>query len=98
MTQYGKRTVQFPVAPEEAADLVRRIGEQMAGGVISLDGRVIDLEGYESIGISLKRGGSGLRARVKVKFPRRPGEEADASGADDAQGSDKSGEPDEDDD
>lgn len=81
MTQYGKRTVQFPVTPEEAPDLVRRIGEQMASGVITLDGRSIEIDGYESIGISLKRTGDKLRARVKVKFPKRPGEMGDAGDA-----------------
>lgn len=80
MTQYGKRTVQFPITPEEAPALVRRIGEQMATGVISLEGRSIEIDGYESIGISLKRTGDRLRARVKVKFPKRPGEADDDAG------------------
>ena len=80
MTQYGKRTVQFPIAPEDAPELVRRVGEQMSTGTITLDGRSIDIEGYESIGISLKRTGDKLRARVKVKFPKRPGEAGDDAG------------------
>ncbi|WP_353117584.1 hypothetical protein [Nitratidesulfovibrio sp.] len=89
MTQFGKRTVQFPVTPEEVPALVSRIGEQMAAGVITLDGRSIEIEGYESIGISLKRTGDKLRARVKVKFPKRPGEVGDAgSDADDSDGDD----------
>lgn len=83
MTQYGKRTVQFPMAPEDAPALVRRIGEQMASGVITLEGRSIDIDGYESVGISLKRAGDRLRARVKVKFPKRPGETGDDSGGGD---------------
>ncbi|MEG6506467.1 hypothetical protein [Nitratidesulfovibrio sp. 1201_IL3209] len=82
MTQYGKRTVQFPITLEEAPALVRRIGEQMASGVISLEGRSIEIDGYESIGISLKRTGDKLRARVKVKFPKRPGEAGDPDGGD----------------
>ncbi|MBG3876836.1 hypothetical protein FVW20_07315 [Desulfovibrio oxamicus] len=89
MTQYGKRTVQFSVTPEEAPDLVRRIGEQMADGVITLEGRSIETDGFESVGISLKRTGDKLRARVKVKFPKRPGEVGDAgSDADDSDGDD----------
>ncbi|HEU6436733.1 MAG TPA: hypothetical protein VE028_04725 [Nitratidesulfovibrio sp.] len=89
MTQYGKRTVQFSIAPEEVPALVSRIGEQMASGVISLDGRIIDLEGYESVGISLKRTGDKLRARVKVKFPKRPGEAGDTGNdTDDSDGDD----------
>ncbi|MBZ2172805.1 hypothetical protein [Nitratidesulfovibrio sp. SRB-5] len=92
MTQYGKRTVQFSVTPEEAPGLVRRIGEQMADGVITLEGRSIEIDGFESIGISLKRTGDKLRARVKVKFPKRPGEVGDAgevgSDADDSDGDD----------
>uniref|UniRef100_B8DP03 Amphi-Trp domain-containing protein n=1 Tax=Nitratidesulfovibrio vulgaris (strain DSM 19637 / Miyazaki F) TaxID=883 RepID=B8DP03_NITV9 len=86
MTQYGKRTVQFSVTPEEAPGLVRRIGEQMADGVITLEGRSIEIDGFESIGISLKRTGDKLRARVKVKFPKRPGEVG--SDADDSDGDD----------
>lgn len=92
MTQFGKRTVQFPVTPEEVPALVSRIGEQMAAGVITLDGRSIEIEGYESIGISLKRTGDKLRARVKVKFPKRPGDAGDAGDAagdaDDSDGDD----------
>ncbi len=89
MTQYGKRTVQFSITPEEVPALVSRIGEQMAAGVISLDGRSIELEGYESVGISLKRTGDKLRARVKVKFPKRPGEAGDAGNdTDDSDGDD----------
>ncbi|NHZ46340.1 hypothetical protein [Nitratidesulfovibrio liaohensis] len=89
MTQYGKRTVQFSITPEEAPALVSRIGEQMASGVITLEGRSIEIDGFESIGISLKRTGDKLRARVKVKFPKRPGDAGEAGGdMDDSDGDD----------
>ena len=77
MPQYGKRTIQCPLTADEVATLVRQLGDQIAEGTIRLAGKEIDLEGYESIGIGFKQAGQGLRMRVKVKFPRRPGEEGD---------------------
>lgn len=92
MNKASKRKVEMILPMDEAAAFLKKLGEDMETGVLRVGNSQIELEGFKSIGLSIKEEGEDLRVKLKVKYPKQElpyavsdteGALADAASADD---------------
>jgi len=76
MTKTGKRKLELPITPEEVPAMLKQLGAQVEAGVLSLGGKEIAVDEYDTFSVSFRQSKSGMRLRLKVKYAK-PGEEAD---------------------
>ncbi len=70
MVQSGKRKIEFMLTLDEVGTFFRKFGEDLDKGVLQVGETSVDMEGFRSLGLSLKEEAPGVRVKVKIKFPK----------------------------
>jgi len=74
MSQASKRKVELILSPEEVGGFLQKLGQELDQGALVIGNTRIDVQGFKSLGLSIKDEGDGeqqsLRVKLKVKFPK----------------------------
>lgn len=93
-----KRKMKLLVPEDQGAVVLRAVADGLESGAMEFEGQQVPLEGFTSLGLSLKRSDEGLGVKLKIKFPA-PEETLDESeGEGDSEGDDDNDDDDNDED
>lgn len=91
-----KRKMKLLVPEDQGAAVLRAVADGLETGTMDIEGGQVPLEGFVSLGVSLKRSAEGLGVKLKIKFPAPEEPEAVEGNADDDDTDDDDDDDDED--
>ncbi len=70
MSHTGKRKVERPILQNEVPAMLRTLAEQVEQGALSISGKAIAVDEYDTFSVSFRQTKAGMRMRVKVKYTK----------------------------